>query len=400
MRFAEAIQKTQNVEASSATRSKSGKSIAALFVIYFTLLSHFPLLAQILPTASGIDPSIAKSSYSSDEIAQLAARNASLAILMRGDLRADRTGVFRPSKKQQATLDLRSQVQEYRIARQRQLAASQALELHFALATIAALEPIQKELFSLLEVQRERQQRAIERGISILDPTAIDRLLATVRDTQLQSQEKATQLRSQLALLVDPSIACHYVPESMNTPEQKIAENCKMIEWAMYQRCDLAGLIYLRTQLNEDTLDVARWMSDVLSGSANLAAGFSTRPLSLLGIVSSKEKQAKQDELCERLAMLDEAIESLRAKIASEVDIALNKQSTAYSRFSNTQGLVDLWRHRVAQLRTYGDQVKALPAEEFEAELQVLQVQSDLVQRQGDWHQAIVELALAVGCIP
>jgi len=353
-----------------------------------------------VPNAINTDPAVKNRSYSSDEIAQLAARNASLAILMRGDLRADRTGVFRPSKKQQATLELRSKIQDYRIARQTQLAASQALELHFALATIAALEPIQKELLDLLALQRERQERATERGISILDPTAIDRLLATTQDTQLQSQGKATQLRSQLALLLDPSIACHYMPEPMSIPEPTTIENCKMIEWAMCQRCDLAGLLYLRLHLNEETLDVARWMSDVLSGSVTLAAGFSSRPLSMLGIVSSKEKQARQEELCERLTMLDEAIKSLRAKIASEVDIALNKQSTAYSRFSNTQTQVDLWWHRVAQLRAYGDQVKAQPAEELEAEIQVLQARSELVQRQGDWHQAIVELALAVGCIP
>ncbi len=352
------------------------------------------------PNASKTEDAIEKRIYSSDEIAQLAARNASLAILMRGDLQADRTGVFRPSKKQQAILNLRSKIQEFRIARQTQLAASQALELHFALATIASLEPLQNELRGLLKLQRERQERAIERGISISDPTAIDRLLSTTQDTQLQSQSKAAQLRSQLALLVDPSIACHYVPEPMNVPESTTTENCKMIEWAMCQRCDLAGLIYLRSHLNEETLDVARWMSDVLSGSVTLAAGFSSRPLSLLGIVSSKQKQAQQEELCERLNMLDEAIKSLRAKIASEVDIALNKQSTAYSRFTNTQAHVDLWQHRVAQLRSYGEQVKAQPAEMLEAELQVLQAKSELVQRQGDWHQAIVELALAVGCIP
>ena len=124
------------------------------------------------------------------------------------------------------------------------------------------------------------------------------------------------------------------------------------------------------------------------------------KPLSLLGMFSSHEKRARHEELCERLAMLDEAIAGLRAKIASEVDIALSKQSTAYLRFSNTQEQIELWRHRIAQLRNYGDQVKALPAEESEAEIQVLQVQSERVQRQGEWHQAIVELALAVGCIP
>jgi hypothetical protein len=338
--------------------------------------------------------------YSSDEIARLAALNASLAILMRGDLHADRAGVFRPSKRQQSTLDLRSKVQEYRIARQTQIAASQAMELHFGLATILALKPIQLEIQALVATRVEQQQRAIQSGISILDPHALDRLSASTRDTQLQSHGKSTEFRSQLALLIDPSIACHYIPEPMSLPQQADVDKCRMIEWAMLQRCDLVGLIYLREHLDLDTLDVARWMSDVLSGSASLATGLASKPLAILGIVSSKEKQARQAELCERLQMLDEAIKNLRAKIASEVEIALSRQQTTYDRYTNSQQQLELWRLRVAQLRSYGDEVKPQLADELEAELQVIHVQSELVQRQGEWHQAVVELALAVGCIP
>ncbi len=351
-------------------------------------------------SVAGADTTAAKRSRSPDEIARLAARKASLALLMRGDLRADQAGVFRSSKKQQATLELRSKVQEFRIARQTQLVASQALELHFGLATLAALDPIQREVDAILSVHQERQVQAIASGISILDPTALERLQATAKDTQLQTQSKAFQLRSQLALLVDPSIACHYLPEPMCVPNPMLADNCQMIEWAISQRCDLAGLVYLRTHLTEETLDVARWMSDILSGSATITAGIIPRPLSLLGIVLPNEKKAMHDELCARLSMLDEAIKSLREKIASEVDIAINKQSTAASRYTNAQSHVEMWQTRLAQLRAYGDQVKAQTADELEAEMQLRQSQNELVQRQGDWHQAIVELGVAIGCVP
>jgi hypothetical protein len=347
-----------------------------------------------------VESSTTESWYSADAIGRLAAHKASQTLMMRGDLRADRAAIPRPSKKQQATLDLRSKVQEFRMVRQTQLIASQALELHFGLATIYALEPLQQEVQTILGVHRERQAQAIERGISVLDPTAIDRLIATAQDSHFQTQAKASQIRSQLALFVAPSIACHYIPEPMSDPESSIASNCQMIEWAMSQRCDLAGLNYLRANLNDETLDVARWMSDLLAGSATMPIGMPLKPLGLLSIVSPKEKQARQKELCERLAILDQAIMNLQEKIASEVDIALSKQSSAYSRYSNAQMLIELWRTRLGQLRAYGDQVKANPAEELEAELQLLQARMELVQRQGDWHQAIVELATAVGCIP
>ena len=362
---------------------------------------------QTVPVANTMEQNVfnsdegsVASAYSPDEIAKLASKNASLAVLMRGDLRADQASVGQPSKNEKVIFDLRRKLQEYRICRQSQLAAAQALELHFGLATLAALEPIQAELNRTLTISRERQIRAMEQGLSILDPTAIERLMASAKDTQLQSQLKDRQLRSQLAILVTPSIACSYSPQPMNAPDSSMVDHCCMIDTAMCQRCDLIGLVYLRSQLNEDTLDVARWMSDSLSGTIPLATKNALRPLSLLGIVSSKEKKARHEELCARRSMLDQAIISLKAKIASEVDIAIYKQSTAIDRYTNTQIQIQLWTTRLAQLRLYGDQVKSQIAEELEAQMQLLQVQSELIQRQGDWHQAVVELALAIGCVP
>lgn len=338
---------------------------------------------------------------SPEDIARLASQKSSLAIMMKSDLRADAAEATRKSNRQQAILDLRTKVQDYRICRQSQIVAAQALELHFGLATIAALEPIQNEIDTLLQLTQERQNRAIERGVSILDPTAIDRLVTTANDSKLQSLSKTTQLRSQLSLLVDPSIACYYIPEPMSTPDLGAQlDHCQMVEMAMHQRCDLVGLVYLRSQLNEQTLEVARWMSDLLSGSVSFSPLKCNRIFSLIGIVLPKEKMGRDEELCVRLAMLDQAIAILREKIASEVEIAIDKQLTAAKRYANSLLQIEHWQTRVAQLRAYGDQVKAQPAEELESAMQLLQVRSELVQRQGEWHQAIVELALAVGCIP
>ncbi len=346
------------------------------------------------------DPSTPRLSYSPEDITRLAISKASLVILMRGDLQADQKGVLRPSKQEQAILNLRSKVQEFRIARQSQIVAAQALELHFGLATLDAIQPIQLELESILLLAGERQDRAIERGLSIFDPTAIQRVMATSKDASLQSQSKASQLRSQLALLVGPSVACHYQPEPMCKPDcVTTSDHCQLIEIALRQRCDLAGLVYLRSRLDDDTLDVARWMSDILSGTASLAPNIALKPYRFLKLVSSKEKTTRQEELCTRLLMLDQATKTLREKIASEVDIALNKQATAASRYKNSLTQVELRQTRLAQLRAYGDQVKAFPADELEAEIQLIEARSELVQRQGDWHQAVVELALAIGCL-
>lgn len=336
-------------------------------------------------------------------VAHQAASRVPLGNLMRADLQADRSSVVKPTDKQKAVLQLRDRVQEFRIARQTQIASAKAMEIHFGLATIEALQNIQSQSRASLDLQRQRQDRAVELGIGILDPGAVGRLSTTLDDQRIELESKAAQLRSRLALLVGTSIACGYSAEPMEIPPcpPPMLNSCDYITEAYTHRCDLVGLVFLRRHLTVETLEVARWMSDILTASAPATFFTNGIPgLSLINVLFARHRNDDEAELRSRLALLDQAIATLREKIASEVDIAVEKQRAAAERYCNAVQRVEQWQTRIDQLQRYGDQVKPLLDDEAEALSNRFQAQADAVQRQGDWHQAIVELSLAVGALP
>ncbi len=229
------------------------------------------------------------------------------------------------------------------------------------------------------------------------------RLSTSLDDQRIEAESKASQLRSQLSLLVGTSIACNYLAESMEIPPcpPLNVNSCDYIAEAYSHRCDLIGLIYLRRHLTIETLEVARWMSDILTVSAPATFFTNGLPgLSLVNVLFSRHRNDDEAELCSRLALLDQAIAALREKIASEVDVAVEKQRAAAERYCNAVQRIEQWRLRLEQLQRYGDQVKPLLDDEAEALSNWFQARADAVQRQGDWHQAIVELSLAVGALP
>jgi hypothetical protein len=322
---------------------------------------------------------------------------------MRSDLKADSSSIRKPNERQRAVLSLRKRIQEFRMARQASIAASQAMEIHFGLATIEALQAIQLESQSELQRQQQRQDKAIELGVSMLDPMAIQRLMVALRDQEIETATKSPQLRSKLAVLVGTTIACPYMPEFMTSPvcPPPILDPCEFINLAYAQRCDLLGLVYLRKNLTVETLDVARWMTDILTATPPATVTATAIPgVSLIRLLFSNRHQNEEAELRERLAMLDKSIIAMRSQIASEVDIAIEKQRSAAERYCNALERIQLWQTRIDQLREYGDKFKPLLEEESSAQHSWYQARAEAIQRQGDWHQALVELSLAVGSIP
>jgi hypothetical protein len=289
------------------------------------------------------------------------------------------------------------------MARQASVTASQAMEIHYGLATIEALQGIQTESRSELQLQQQRQDKAIEVGVSMLDPSGVQRLLITLRDQEIETASKAPQLRSKLSVLVGTAIACPYLPEAMSTPPcpPQILDSCEFINLAYSRRCDLLGLVYLRKNLTVETLDVARWMTDILTATPPATVTATNIPgVSIIRLLFSNRKENEEAELCERLAMLDRSIIAMRSQIASEVDIAIEKQRSASERYCTALERIQLWRARIDQLREYGDKFKPLLEEESSALNSWYQARAEAIQRQGDWHQALVELSLAVGAIP
>ncbi len=114
-------------------------------------------------------PTEARARFAAEWVGYQAALRVPLGKLMRADLQADRSSLVKPTEKQQAVLQLRDRVQEFRIARQSQIAAAKAMEIHFGLATIEALQQLQVESLTSLNLHQQRQDRAVEKGVGILD---------------------------------------------------------------------------------------------------------------------------------------------------------------------------------------------------------------------------------------
>jgi hypothetical protein len=335
---------------------------------------------------------------SPDKIASLASWRACAMDLMKRDLQADQAASKHPTSRERATFQLRRCMQQYRSARQSQLAAAQALQLHFGIALIEEVMPIQAESLKFLAMNQQRQDRASEYGLSIPDPSAMQRLETVVRDKQIELTSKASQFRSQLILLVGEADGQCHLPELMTLPVADDSNVDDLIQFAYGQRQDLQGLIYLRNSLSVETLDVARWTSDMLTGSVPASiTKFSGGKCSWIRVLFSSHHQDEEAELCARLAILDQAIAALKEKIASEVRVAYEKKRAAYERYQLAGQVVQLWKTRIEQLEKYGDQVKPLLVEELDATLSLYQAQADQVQRQGEWHQATVELNSALG---
>ncbi len=203
-------------------------------------------------------------------------------------------------------------------ARLAQVSGSQAAQLHVAIATIHLLQNHQREVDRQIEQKRLQQDRADALGVSIPDPLAIERLNLESRDASIQLTSQLKQSREQLAVLIDKSIACRYIPESLEPPEDEPVDKCQLIELAIQSRCDLRALKLLRSRLSEDNLDVARWASDLVAENRSVPVA-AVRGVSVLTKLIPGNAKAKREELELRRRQLDQAIKALQVKVEADV---------------------------------------------------------------------------------
>ena len=278
--------------------------------------------------------------------------------------------------------------------RLRQTDSASALKLHYGIAACLAAERIFDETSIRIDQQEKAQIELVEKGIPIPDPLLVVRLRIVLDDRRLENQSKIVILRTQLSALIGTENACGHAPIEVDEIVPSDRDVCEHVEKALSCRCDLLMMKRLRGTINADSLDVWDGIGALLSGVPALAKNKSF----WLKLVRSKRSQMEtQCAIAGRRKWLDDLIAERTRQISMEVDIAFEKKKTAALRWVKSGEQISNWETRIAQLEKLSE-VQGNMASQFEARLNMLQVKGQRLERWVEWHQANVDLTLAVGC--
>jgi hypothetical protein len=333
-----------------------------------------------------------RQSLSRDEIGQLASRRSAASRLVSADVRS-RTYSSRANGKDDENLIL-VPFQCAIAHRLRQSSAANALKLHYGIAACLQAERLLDETRSLLDVQRETQSQLIDRGIPIPDPLLVERLNTTMEDKRIDNQSKLHVLRTQLVALIGAENACSHAPTEIDSVIPSDCDVCDRIKEALECRCDLVTLQRLRGSISAETLDL--W--DRIGA---LTSGVPTRTKTTLFWTKFLRTRCNQTEnqnaVAARRAWLEELITERTKQIVMEVEIAFEKKKSAALRWVKVGTQLEHWNSRISQLEKLGESHGNL-AEQMEAKLSRQQERGLQIERWLEWHQASVDLALAIGC--
>lgn len=333
-----------------------------------------------------------RNSLSSVEIARLASMRSAASKLVYSDLRS-RT----QSSRSNANDDENRILVPFQRAiahRLRQSSAANALKLHYAIAACLQAERLLDETQALLELQSTTQSQLIDRGIPIPDPLLVERLTTNLDDKRTDNRSKLYVLRIQLAALIGSEIACEHSPMDLDTVIPSDWDVCDRIQEALECRCDLMMLQRLRGSISPETLDVWDSIGALTSG---VPAGIKANFFWTKFLRSRCNQTENQNAVAARRAWLEELITERTRQITTDVEIAFEKKKTAALRWVNVGTQLEHWTSRIAQLEKLGETQGNL-AEQLEAKLSRQQELGLQVERWLEWHQASVDLTLAIGC--
>ncbi|MBM3967577.1 MAG: hypothetical protein FJ308_21355 [Planctomycetes bacterium] len=333
--------------------------------------------------------------YDETQIAALAASNASTANLIRSERLLQK---YDSERKRWAVTLVRqpeSGIQEcIAIAleyRERERAASTAVQLHYGIAASSMGIASQDDLLRYLEIQQRAQDALIEQGIGIGDPMQLHRLRLQVEGQRLATSSTTGQLRTQLSLLVGKQVACEYMPLFDSNLVPSDSDVCDYVAEAMRCRVDLCLLHSLRCKIVAGDLDeldlyAAEWLGvpQKVESKARLQSWMKSK-------VCGRDSELK----C-RQSWLDALIGARTQQITVEVEIAFEKKKAAALRWVNARALVDAWKQRILQLERLSE-ARGNLAEQISARIELARAEGEVVKRWVEWHEANAELIFAVG---
>jgi hypothetical protein len=374
----------------------SAASTTGLFLVSSSIPLELP--SSSLPSSSLLGPSPfepmrVSRSLGADDIAQLAMSRSGTAQIVESDLqsRSNSSGKAQHHDNNYVM----NRVQRAIAYRSRQVSRSNALKLHFAIAACARAEQAFEAADQMLTEQSVAQNKLVDAGIPISDPLFIDRARLAIVDKRVANRSQLYQLRAQLASFIGADVACNHSPSEEEAIIPSDSDVCEHIQQALRCRCDLATLIDLQSHVSADNL--AQWDSigAALSGVPLPVRGAVPFWLRLFRSTCNKDEQAKL--VAARKKWLCHLIAERTKQITVEVELAFEKKKTAALRWTLESENQTNWDLRLRQLEAISE-ARGNLAEQITAKLNQFESKGKLIERWLEWHQANVELKLAVGC--
>lgn len=271
--------------------------------------------------------------------------------------------------------------------------AMSAIRLHYALAVCSQAISLNDELQKEISLRLEDQNELIDRGISLADPTALDRARIAANDTQLTLLSKQSQLRSELAALIDPQIACSYSPTELESPSLAIDDLCTFQTLALQQRLDLKAIHQAKHHLPSSS-DVA-WETALRFWNIPITAPQARNLLgqSILGFNHLRKDTSTPDR---RRVLLDQLHRAKTSEIELEVSEAFHARELAAKRWKLAVETTNSWQTRLEQLIAL-EEVKGTLPQQIESKLEWFQSRGKELERLLEWHMADCDLQSAIG---
>lgn len=338
---------------------------------------------------------VPQTEFDSYQIASMAAKNAPTANLIRSERLLDKDYSERRNWIVSLVRRPESGIQECIASaleqRERERAASMAVQLHYGIAASSAAIALQDDLLRYLEIQQLAQDKLIEQGIGIGDPMQLQRLRLQVEGQRLESSSKPGQLRTQLSLLIGSQLACVYAPAFESSLVPSDSDICEYLREAMRCRVDLRLLQLLRCRIGKGDLEeLDRYASEIL-GLPQGFDGKSRRKAWMICIGLGRD-----GELQRRQSWLDALIVARTEQVTAEIEIAFEKKRAAALRWVNARALAAAWKQRILQLERLSE-ARGNLAEQISARMDLAIAEGDVLKRWVEWHEAQAELMLAVG---
>jgi hypothetical protein len=349
------------------------------------------ILVNSIPVFRQSSPSPDACSLTAAQIAQLAECNGGGPSLISSDANARKKSHV-GSKCDEAKEKIVSEFQK--ALAYRQTMSANAVKIHFAIAACLHANELFNETQVMLAKQHQVQAQLVSKGIPIPDDMLIQRLSTTLDDKRIENHAKLAGLRIVLAGLISHQCACNHSPiEDPNIVPSDI-DLCERIEQAMQCRCDLITMQRLRGTINADTLSAWNSLGAMLSGTPSSSC---CKNLLCKLISSHLHRDEMEQAVAARRKWLDDLIVERRKQISIEVELAFERKKCAALRWANAKQQVKEWETRIAQLEKLSDAHSHL-AELNIAQSNRIQTEGEQIERWLEWHQADIDLLLAIGC--
>jgi hypothetical protein len=352
------------------------------------------LVSSIQPYQLAQDTIHESATLTGQQIGQLASMKSGAAKLVQSDLqsRTKSQSLVRPRRLSQTSIS--SRIQASVGIRLQQSAAANGLKLHYAIAACLQADSLFEETTQLFANQLLAQAKLVEAGIPIPDPLLINRLAISLEDQRLLNHSKLETLRKQLFALIECDQACTHAPVESMLIVPSDSDVCEHIQLALRCRSDLCTLRALRLTVSEDSL--SEWDSIGASLAGMAAMKSPSIPFWFKLARVGHRDQAIQEAIASRSKWLEELIGERAKQIALEVEQAFDKKKTAALRWSIAQSQIANWDQRIQQLQALSE-AKGNLAEQLEAKLNRMQTLGQQLERWLEWHQADIEMHLAIG---